>query len=256
MEHHAHARAVDQAFTTQASSFNASAVANAGEILDAIVDLAQPRPGDRWLEAACGPGIVSRRLAPMVASVHGVDVTPAMIEMARREAAAASLDNLIFEPGDATATGLPAGSFDGAVTRFSVHHLPVPGRLFGELARLVAPGGRIVVVDHLADDDAEARAWAQEIERLRDPSHWASLSRARLRELGEQAGLELEQERTIPLRLDFQDWLARGAADPAAQEMVQIALTERPVGTECFAIDGHPHSRGLTLQMWLGRWRR
>ena len=41
-----------------------------------------------------------------------------------------------------------------------------------------------MVADHLADEDPRAFAWSQEIERLRDPSHWASLTRERLRALG------------------------------------------------------------------------
>ncbi|HYB29524.1 MAG TPA: class I SAM-dependent methyltransferase [Solirubrobacteraceae bacterium] len=251
-----HGQIVDRAFTEQASTFNASAVANAAEILDVIVEDAQPQRSERWLEAACGPGIISRRLAPLVASVHGVDITPAMVETARREAQAAGIDNATFEVGDATATDLDDESFDGALTRFSIHHLPVPGRLFAELARLVRPGGRIVVVDHLADEDAEARAWAQEVERLRDPSHWASLSAARLCALGERAGLELERERRFAFELDFDDWLRRGTSDPAARQLVELALAGRPRGTDFFKVEEQPQGRVLTLQMWLGFWSR
>jgi ubiquinone/menaquinone biosynthesis C-methylase UbiE len=251
-----HGQIVDRAFTEQASTFNSSAVANAAEILDAIVERAQPERSERWFEAACGPGIISRRLGPLVESVHGVDITPAMIDTARREAHRAGIGNATFEVGDATATGLDAGTFDGALTRFSIHHLPVPGRLFAELARLVRPGGRIVIVDHLADEDAEARAWAQEVERLRDPSHWASLSAARLRTLGERAGLEFEREQRFAFQLDFDDWLRRGTSDPAARHLAELALAERPHGTECFKLQDQPRGRVLTLQTWLGLWSR
>ena len=200
-------------------------MANADSILNAIIELAEPRPSERWLEAACGPGIISRRLAPLVNVVHGIDLTPAMIELARREAAVAELDNAVFEVGDATATGLQAAGFDGAVTRFSLHHLPVPARLFAELSRVVRPGGRVVIVDHVADDDAEARAWSQEIERLRDPSHWACLSEARLRALGEQAGLELTSAQRVAFELDFDDWLRRGTSSAGAR--ARRALRQR-----------------------------
>src|SRR5579875_3137062 len=98
-----HEQDIAQAFTRQAASFNASAVANASEILETILEHARPRSGERWLEAACGPGVISRRLAASAGSVHGIDATPAMIELARREAAAAGLDNVTFEVGDATA---------------------------------------------------------------------------------------------------------------------------------------------------------
>jgi ubiquinone/menaquinone biosynthesis C-methylase UbiE len=251
-----HDVAVQRAFTAQAAGYNASAVANAAEILKVLLAAAAPRAGEHWLEAACGTGIVSRALAPLVGSVHGVDLTPAMIELARREASAAGITNAGFEVADATATGLPAASVDGAITRFSLHHVPVPGRLLGELARVVRPGGRIVVADHLADADAEARSWVEEIERLRDPAHWASLSAVRLRELGRPAGLTLEQARTRAFTLDFDDWLARGGAGATAQDLVERGLAQRPFGTECFTVRSSEGARVLRLQLWVGVWRR
>ena len=93
-----------------------------------------------------------------------------------------------------------------------IHHLPVPARLVEEMARVVKPGGHVVLADHLGDDDGEALMWATEVERLRDPSHWASLPLARLRALG--AGLELEEEAVRPVRLDFREWLERGSGGP------------------------------------------
>lgn len=254
MERRRHDQLVDRAFTRQSETFNESAIANASELLDALVQRAAPQPGERWLEAACGPGIVSRRLASRVRSVHGIDMTAAMVDTARREAAGAGLANATFEVGDAAATGLPGASFDGAVTRFSLHHIPLPGRVLSELARVVAPGGTIAVLDHLADDDGEARAWAQEIERLRDPSHWASLTAAQLRALGAAAGLEPVHEQVFTFELDLDDWLARGSDDSAARELVRRALAERPGGTDCFGVT--PAGRVLALRMWLGVWRR
>jgi ubiquinone/menaquinone biosynthesis C-methylase UbiE len=251
-----HSAVVEQAFSAQAASFNSSAVANADDILDMIVDHARPQHSERWLEAACGPGIVSRRLAPHVAAVHGVDVTAAMVEIARSQAVAAGLRNATFEVADATATKLDSAGFDGAVTRFSIHHIPTPDRLMRELARVVRPGGKIIVVDHLADDDADTRSWSQEIERLRDPSHWTCLGADQMRAIGERAGLCLEREHRFKFELDFDDWLDRGTSSPQAQDLVNDALIHAPQATECFKIVGHPGHRTLTLLMWLGLWRR
>jgi len=243
-------------FTQQAETFNASAAANARETLDELVALAAPRSSQRWLEAACGPGVVSRRLAPLVREVHGIDLTPAMIDVARREAAHAGITNATFEVGDATATPLATASVDGAVARFTIHHLPVPSRLIDELARLVRPGGTIVLADHVADESADAFAWSQEVERLRDPSHWACLPATSLRTLVERAGLELEDERLFPFQLDFDDWLERGSGGPASRELIERALTERPGTAECFDVSERGGRRTLTLRMWLARARR
>jgi tRNA/tmRNA/rRNA uracil-C5-methylase (TrmA/RlmC/RlmD family) len=61
------------------------------------------------LDAACGPGIVSRHLAPFVAEIHGLDITPAMVTLARRSAEQAGVGNTTFQVADATATDLVGG---------------------------------------------------------------------------------------------------------------------------------------------------
>jgi len=104
-----HEHTIIEEFTRQAETFNAAAVANAPGMLEALIELAEPAPDERWLEAACGPGIVSRALAPRTGSVLGVDATPAMIEVARREAAAAGLANTGFATADVTALAFPDG---------------------------------------------------------------------------------------------------------------------------------------------------
>ena len=240
-------------FSQQAESFNTSAVARATETLDDLVRLAAPDAGERWLEVACGPGLVSRKLAPHAREVHGVDMTPAMVEVARREADAAGLENVSFAVGDATALDLPDASVDGAIARFTIHHVPVPGRLVEELARVVRPGGGVVLADHIAAGDA---AWSEEIERLRDPSHWASLTLERLRAIGVSAGLALDREEVVPIELDFDDWLARGSEGAANGPLIERALADRPDGGECFRIEQRGAQRVLQLKMWLARWRR
>lgn len=243
-------------FTQQADTFNDSATARSEEILDRLVALADPDRSQRWLEVACGPAIIGLRLAPLVGEIEGVDMTPAMIDKARANAADAGLVNATFTLGDATDLELEDASFDGAITRFSIHHIPAPGRVFEQLARVVAPGGRIVVADHVADRGADAVAWSQELERLRDPSHWICLTPERLRDLGERAGLTLEQEQIVPLELDFDDWLARGSGGPASAAVIERELARPPAGVECFSVTNRAGARVLELRLWLSAWRR
>lgn len=243
-------------FTHQAATFNTSAAARDLPTLEEIMRVAAPRMDERWLEVACGPGILSRQLAARANAVHGVDMTPAMIEVARREAAAAGIGNATFAVGDATALDLPTASVDGAIARFAIHHIPAPVRMVQELARVVRPGGRIILADHVADAAPDAAAWSQEIERLRDPSHWASLPVTRLRGLGPRAGLSLESETFVPLVLDFEDWLQRGSGGPGARAVIEGQLDQRPEGVECFQISERDGRRILALLIWVSRWGR
>ena len=177
------------------------------ETLDVLVDLVPEDPSARWLEVACGPGLIARAMAPRVGSVVGLDLTPAMVEKARADAAAAGVENVSFEVGDATALGLADDSLDGAITRFSLHHIPAPVRVIEEMRRVVRPGGYIVLADFVTDDDAVGAAWQEGIERLRDPSHWALLTPSRIAAMAERVGLELDLDRVVP----FDDFaVARG----------------------------------------------
>jgi SAM-dependent methyltransferase len=242
-------------FTHQAETFNDSATARSRELLDQLIALARPGSGERWLEAACGPGIVSRRLAPLVGEVLGVDMTPAMVAVARRDAGRAGIANATFAVADVTELALPADSFDGAISRFSIHHIPAPGRVFEQLARVVAPGGRVVLADHVADRDGDAVTWSQELERLRDPSHWTCLTAERLRALGAQAGLRLEEEQFVELELDFEDWVQRGSGGAASAALIERQLAERPATAECFEVRRRNGARLLALRLWMSAWR-
>ena len=251
-----HAQAIVSEFTHQSEAFNVSPVMSSTETLQRLIEFL-PRAADAaWLEAACGPAIVGRALAPLVGRVLGIDLTPAMIAIARREAERAGLTNTGFAVGDAAALPLPDAAVDGAVTRFSLHHIPLPWRVVGELARVVRPGGWVVLADHITSDDLIEAAWHQEVERLRDPSHWACLTPALLHSLGEGAGLRRHAEQMLPFALDFEEWLSRGSGGPHMRELIQAALAARPEGVPQFRVLPAGGGHQLHLVYHLSLWQR
>jgi SAM-dependent methyltransferase len=180
-----------------------------------------------------------------------------MLEQAKRGAADEGIEKVSFSVGDATALEFADGSFDGAVTRLSLHHIPLPGRAIAELARVVRPGGSVIVGDLIADEaDGDGALWREEIERLRDPSHWVCRTPRQLREMGSAAGLSLEHEQLIPLDIDFEDWLARGSGGRAAAPLVDELLAQRPEGAESFRVTSGEEGPRLHQRYWLARWRR
>ena len=243
-------------FTHQSSSFGTAAAMTSAETLGALVELVPEDTGAEWVDLACGPGVVTRAIAGRVGSVRGFDLTPAMVAEAERRAREEGVGNVDFAVGDATATGLPDASFDGAITRLSLHHIPGPARVVAEMARLVRPGGCVLVSDIAADSDGEAAVWREEIERLRDPSHWACVTPERLRSMGEAARLKLESERLVPIEIDYEDWLARGSGGLAAARLIDELFAQRPESAEGFCVTGAPGARRLHQRYWLGRWRR
>jgi SAM-dependent methyltransferase len=249
-------QSIREEFTHQTDTFARAHALRAAETLGALVELAPADPEARWLEVACGPAMVGRELAQKVGSVRGVDLTPAMIEKAREEAGREDLGNIEFGLGDATALELEDASFDGAITRWSLHHIPAPQRVVAEMARVVRPGGLVVIADHARDADPAVAAWVEEIERLRDPSHWACLTPDRLRQIGAAAGLELDREELVPFELPFVDWRDRSSGGKDAAPLIDRLLEEAPPGAQAFQVLGEGDERRLILHNMLFRWRR
>ena len=112
------------------------------------------------------------------------------------------------------------------------------------------------MADHVTSDDGGVAAWHQEIERLRDPSHWACLTPARLRSLGQAAGLVLEREQEVPFSIDFEEWIARGSGGAAARALIEAAVAGRVPAPAVFRVAGTGDGRRLGLVYWLSLWRR
>jgi ubiquinone/menaquinone biosynthesis C-methylase UbiE len=105
------------------------------------------RARGRVLEVAIGTG---RNLPhyPADASVTGVELSPAMLEIARRRAS--SLGRAVeLHEGDAERLTFDDGSFDTVVCALSLCAIPDPRAAIGEMHRVLAPGGRLLLVDHI-----------------------------------------------------------------------------------------------------------
>ena len=119
------------------------------------------------------------------------------------------------------------------------------------------PGGAVILADHVTSDDVEAATWHQEIERLRDPSHWACLTPRGVRRLGERAGLVLEREQVSPFHLDFEEWIVRGSGGERSRALIDHALGERVPAPEVFRVHAKKNGeRVLELRYSLSLWGR
>jgi SAM-dependent methyltransferase len=100
----------------------------------------------RLLDLGCGTGQVEEFLADGAYEITGVDLSEAMVS----HASAKNLPRTEFLAADAARTGLPASSFDVAFATALFHHVPPPhhAEVAQEMARVVKPGGLVVVFEH------------------------------------------------------------------------------------------------------------
>jgi ubiquinone/menaquinone biosynthesis C-methylase UbiE len=161
------------------------------------------KPDDRVLDVCCGPGTVALDLAPHVAHVTGLDLTPAMLEQARLAQAERGCGNVDWLEGDVFDLPFGDGAFSLVICGAAFHHMVDPRSALREMARVCRPGGRIAVRD-VTPDPAKSAAYDR-MERLRDPSHTHALVPAELAGLGEGLGLDtpaLHSSTTADLPLD------------------------------------------------------
>jgi ArsR family transcriptional regulator len=92
------------------------------------------------------------------ASALGVDRSPGMLRMARSKLAQAGLANVELRQGDMYALPLASGSADVVILHQVLHYAQQPAAAIAEAARLLAPGGRLLIVDFAPHDKEELRA--------------------------------------------------------------------------------------------------
>jgi ubiquinone/menaquinone biosynthesis C-methylase UbiE len=116
----------------------------------AIGTLLDPQ-GKRVVDIGCGGGIYSRAWADLgAARVTGIDFSQVMVDTAASQSAGRA--NIAFQVGAADRTGLPPQSADVVFERALIHHLADYDACFREAARLLAPGGMLLVQDRTVDD--------------------------------------------------------------------------------------------------------
>ncbi|MER7459154.1 methyltransferase domain-containing protein [Micromonospora sp. NPDC126480] len=122
------------------------------------------RARGRILEVAVGTG---RDLPhyPADATVTGIDLSPAMLAVARRRAADLGREVDLRE-GDAEHLPFADGSFDTVVCALSLCSIPDPAAAVGEMARVLVPGGRLLLLDHIGSSWPPVHAAQWLLERL------------------------------------------------------------------------------------------
>jgi ubiquinone/menaquinone biosynthesis C-methylase UbiE len=150
-------------------------------------------PRDRFLDVGCGPGAAVRAAASVSELAVGVDLAPRMIERARK--AASGLPRAEFVVGDSERLPFADGSFTALLCTSSFHHYPEPWRALAEMARVLAPRGRVVLGDGTSDR-APARI-ADRLLRRFDRSHVGLYRTAELVERIGDAGFEQIGVRTL-----------------------------------------------------------
>ena len=222
-----------------AAAYATSPIHAAGPDLAWLVEALEPAPGQPILDLGCGAGHAGFAAAAAGAAVTAVDTSERMLETTRLLAQERALEGYLAVWADVGTLPFPPASFDGAVSRYSAHHWPDVAAAMREAARVVRPGGRVVVIDTVAPEDPALDTLVNTLELLRDKTHGRNLCLDEWRGAFAGAGLEVVTERRWPVVLETVSWFARMQTEAwradAARALLRAAT---PAAVEALAIDG------------------
>ena len=214
-----HQAAILDQFTRQAIPFTTSAAIKDEAALRLIVERSGAGPADTVLDVACGGGLVVCAFARVVRHATGIDLTPAMLEQARKDQVTQGLTNVTWKQGDVVPLPFPDAQFTIVTSRFAFHHFLDPLEVLREMRRVTVPGGTVMVVDSApAPERADA---FNRMEKLRDPSHVRALPLDEHRELYARAGLPDPRVSWYRLEGELEGLISRSFPNPGDDDKIR-----------------------------------
>lgn len=199
-----------------------------GADLDRLLFIAQPQTDWIVLDIATGGGHTALKIAPHVARMIASDLTPQMLASAEKHLPEQGISNVEFRQADAEDLPFEDLQFDLVTCRIAPHHFPECAKFVLEAARVLKPGGILVLQDHVLPEDQSTARYIDAFEKLRDPSHHRAYSRSEWFGFFEQAGLTVERTEEIEKHHQFFQWAAIQDCSPATIEMLEALIKLAP----------------------------
>ncbi len=177
-------------------------------------------PGDRLgrlLDIGTGTGGLLEALAPRITAGLGVDASRAMLALARTRLSKPGLGHCSVRQADMYRLPL-SGAFEIVVMQMVLHYAEDPAAALTEAARVLAPGGVLVVVELAAHGEAAVT------ERL--AHRWPGFSDADMTRLLDEAGLAADRPLSVPGPFEVRLWQARHAAVPLTIRLPEWATED------------------------------
>lgn len=243
-----HNDTVKQSFKKQAEKFATYHMSKA-EYTDYLIKRIGAKGTEHALEVAAGTCICGRALAPFVKDMTCLDLTEEMLAQGKKLAGESRIENISFQTGNAEALPYGSETFDLVITRLSFHHFADPEKPFGEMKRVLKKGGKLVIWDLEAAEDA-LRETEDHLERMRDPSHTRILSREEFEKLyGEDFTLQCEEMTLVPVSL--KSWLGLTDTPEAVQKEITDLMKAELAGGRKTGFS--PYDQGSQI-MFAHRW--
>lgn len=209
-------------FGPVAESYLTSQVHSNPNALERMIQVVKPH-GGTVVDVATGAGHTAYAFAPFVDRMIATDITESMLELTKKTAEERGLTNVETTIAKAESLPFDDGSITGVTCRMGAHHFDDVPKFLEEAYRVLAPGGWLLVVDTIGDDDDEADGQVDHLERVRDPSHRRNYRTFEWKRMAEDAGFKVEHTEESWKAIDIEDWLNRmRVADEDKEHLRQV----------------------------------
>ena len=208
---------VQAQFGPSARDYVASAGHAAGEDLERLVAWGRKRGAPRVLDVATGGGHTALAFSAFTPAVVATDLTLPMLEAASGFIRGKGLSHVRFVASDVEALPFRDAAFGVVTCRIAAHHFPAILPAVKEIARVLQPGGSLLLQDILGHDDRELAAFILEVEKRRDPSHVRSLPHREWEAFLKAAGLTVIDEGMVSKVRPWDEWTERMRMTPEAK---------------------------------------
>ena len=179
-------------FTQRAAFYTTSAAHKDPQTLARLVALAQPLVTWLALDVATGTGHTAFAVAPYVEQVIATDITQAMLEEATKLQHELGQSNIEFRIADVHQLPFDDASFDLVTSRRAPHHFSDLKRALAEMRRVLKHGGRLVIDDRSAPEDAHSADIMNKLDWFHDQSHVREYRPSEWRRLLTESGFQIE----------------------------------------------------------------
>lgn len=167
-----------------------------------VVGFSRVAPGSSVAEVGAGTGNFLSLFDGVASRQIALDLTSAMLQQA-----VARHPHIQAVVADGARLPVRSRSIDLVTSAQTLHHIHAPIPVIREMRRVVAPGGRVLIVDQVAPERVEESQMMNHLDHLRDPSHAACRPPSAFRIMVAAAGLEIEDEAMHESQDTLSNWM-------------------------------------------------
>lgn len=228
---------VQKQFGENANSYVESKIHREGLDLKKMVELGSLSGHEEVLDVATGGGHTANAFAPHVRKVTAVDLTLEMLVSAEKFIKSNGFTNVDFVQGDAEMLPFPEEAFHIVTCRIAPHHFPNVERFASEVYRVLKTGGVFLLDDNVAPEDDELDQFYNNVEKMRDYSHFRAWKKTEWIRMLELRGFEINECHQFKKTFKFEPWCNRmKLSDGDKQSLNEFMLNGPQKAAEKFNI--------------------